>query len=743
MVGRSHEMEQVQTALEAVLTTQRASSLLIHGYSGTGKSVLALHAIQRLEFLTVKGKYDQNSSSRPFAGIVDATTELIDALGYDLVGFVADSLKVDEQQILATLVPTFGTLFRCESSQNDEGSDREEGGNGPDESTLIRFMGIFRRFLIAVCQKAPLIIFLDDLQWADDASRLLLDSIYLDRRMQNLLLIGAIRDGETTTYEPPAKALLPVTVLTIGHLGLEGINEICSEVLNMRPEETEDLSQVVLRATAGNPYYIKQFISSLYRNKLLRFSHEMQEFEWNLDYIQEYAKQSDSVVKLMIKTIKAMSFRSQIILVVSANMGHTFKSSVLSHLLKSCELVDFFTNKTESCSCMSESEVLEALDEAGRAGLVETNRCGVYRFTHDRVQQSAIMLLPSGDTGMKIKAKVGSLLLQMSDSGGKDRWMLFTATDLLMHNAPTEQASQVAAVCFKAAKTAAKQAAFKTAARFADFGWSLISKKMRTNYKLGIELLSLAAEMHYCCGSIATAKARVECVYSRAINIQDRFRANHVLLQCYSNESDYDSSVKVGIDLLRETGVNFPKNPGKLSTIGNLITLKRKLRGQTAQDLYNLPIMKNKLLNEALHLFGIIGIAAFFGGRSDVCVLISIKAMIITVDHGLCIHTPFAIAGYAMLESHLGNMQAAYDYAKVAGELSKRRGMEFGYCRTRLIICLLHQYLCERMHESVGELLQAVDIGMRHVDSMKAFAAMRQVAQLNIFVGKNLMFCEK
>jgi len=751
MIGRSREIEQVEQALASVLETKKASSLLIHGYSGTGKSALALHVIQRFDVLSVKGKYDQNSGSRPFSAVIDATTELLDALEYEKTERIVESLKVEEQQILGMLVPAFSILSGCESSHYEDSSK----GNdiGPDESTLIRFMGIFRRFLIAVCNELPLVLFLDDLQWADEASRSLLDSIFRDRRMSNLLLVGAIRDGEPTTFDPPVRSILPVLKLTIGPLTLESSNDVCSKALNMKPEKTEELSKSVLKATVGNPYFVKQFITSLHRTKLVQFSPEKNEFVWDIEKVQEHAQQSDNVVELMVKTIKAMSYQSQIILVVAATMGHTFKASVLSPVLGTFDLLCLLTSHfghSQSGGSLSkfkltflnEEEVMQALDEACKAGLIEMTKIGVYRFTHDRVQQSATMLLPEGDVGRQIKAKLGSLLLKMS-SGHKDSWMLFAGTDLLMKNAPPEEASQVAAVCVKAAKTASKQGAFKTAARFSDFGYSLIAKKMRTNYKVGIELLTLAAEMHYCGGAIDTAKERVESVCNKAISTQDRFRANHVLLQCFSNESDYDASVSNGIDMINETGIHFPKHPGKLAVARNLIALKSKLRGKKARDLYALPKMRNRHMEEALNLLSIIGFAAFFGGLRDTTVLVLIKMTLITLDHGISRHAPSAIACYAMLESHLGNMQKAYDYAMVASELSKRRSMEPQYCRTRIIVAVFHHYLGERFHTSVADLAKGVDLGLKHADSMQAFVAMRQVSQFNIFAGKTLFYSEK
>jgi len=266
---------------------------------------------------------------------------------------------------------------------------------------------------------------------------------------------------------------------------------------------------------------------------------------------------------------------------------------------------------------------------------------------------------------------------------------------------------------------------------------------MQTDCRLGMELLSLAAEMHYCSGSLTKAKERVETISSKAIHVQDSFRGNRVLLQCFVSVSDFHSCVKVGIKMLNEMGYPFPKKPGAFAVLRSIVNLKRKVNRIKATDLSNMPKMDNSIMKEVLNVIPNIGNAAFFGGFNNLCVLCMVQGMVIALDHELSVHAPMVISASALLEAHLGNIQKAYDFAKVADDLSQRPDMASQYCRTRAIVCSSTQYLSNRMAKSVDELFQSVDHGFKHSDSMWAFAVVLQAAHFSIFAGKTLHFCEK
>jgi len=112
---------------------------------------------------------------------------------------------------------------------------------------------------------------------------------------------------------------------------------------------------------AGNPYFVKQFFSSLHRDPFVQYSNENREFTWDMSSVHEQAKKSDNVVDLMVKTIEAMSYHTQIILILASAMGPTFKSVVLSPLLANFDQAQELYNKAIEGFAKGQMFLMEAI----------------------------------------------------------------------------------------------------------------------------------------------------------------------------------------------------------------------------------------------------------------------------------------------------------------------------------------------------------------------------------------------
>ena len=104
-----------------------------------------------------------------------------------------------------------------------------------------------------MCKEVPLVLFLDDLQWADDSSKSLLESMYNDKRMEGLLLVGAIRIGEPTSFSPPYDSRMRNLKIIVDSLTCDDVNKGVSKALGSQIEQTEELSKAIFKATSGNP----------------------------------------------------------------------------------------------------------------------------------------------------------------------------------------------------------------------------------------------------------------------------------------------------------------------------------------------------------------------------------------------------------------------------------------------------------------------------------------------------------
>ena len=162
--GRDKEIEKIQEAIDRVrVEGGRAEALLVHGYSGTGKTVLVRRVLQEQKnLMPVFGKYDQvEGAQRPFSAIDNIASELCQIVlaesfeSQATIHKIQAALSDDELRVLKAVVPDIENVFPAKLR-----SRKSETMVG--ESALIRFMNIFRRFVQAIASAdVPIVLFLE------------------------------------------------------------------------------------------------------------------------------------------------------------------------------------------------------------------------------------------------------------------------------------------------------------------------------------------------------------------------------------------------------------------------------------------------------------------------------------------------------------------------------------------------------------------------------------------------------
>ena len=205
---------------------------------------------------------------------------------------------------------------------------------GPIESQN-RFNRLFKEFIRVFAQKEhPLVIFLDDLQWADSATLKLMQTLITDPAQQYLLLIGAYRDNEVNpthpliqTVEEIEKTGTVVNNIVLQPLDLENVTELVAETLNNRTEKVHSLAELICNKTGGNPFFLTQLLQALYQENLLKFEfnsfHEERNggWSWSIDEIQAIGITDKSVVELVASRIEKLPAATQDSVEISSLCG--------------------------------------------------------------------------------------------------------------------------------------------------------------------------------------------------------------------------------------------------------------------------------------------------------------------------------------------------------------------------------------------------------------------------------------
>jgi len=270
LYGREREIEKLLASFDRVLKGGTPELVLVAGYSGIGKSsvVNELHkVIVPPRGLFASGKFDQYKRDIPYSTLAQAfqslTRRLLAKSEADLAPWRAALLEAlgPNGRLMIDLVPELKHII----------GDQPPVPDLPPQDARRRFQVVFRRFIgVFARPDHPLALFLDDLQWLDAATLDLLEDLLTPEGVQHLMLIGAYRDNEVTAAHPLMRKLeairsagANVQEITLAPLAAEDVRQLIADALRCEPERAASLAQLAHEKTAGNPFFLVQFLHTL------------------------------------------------------------------------------------------------------------------------------------------------------------------------------------------------------------------------------------------------------------------------------------------------------------------------------------------------------------------------------------------------------------------------------------------------------------------------------------------------
>jgi PAS domain S-box-containing protein len=391
-----------ETALAAILETARRAQagqvelVLISGPAGVGKSALAQEAQRRLAASPghcIAGKFEQFGRADPYAPLATAFGALI----HHLLMEGGPALTLWRQRLLEA-VGANGQLLIELTPQLELIIGPQPPVSTEDLTTRRnRFQYAFCRFVDVFAQaEHPLTLALDDLQWADAASLDLLETL-LSSVNGSLLVLATVRDAEGAEGARLRQLLgrLEQSVraperITLGELPDAVVTELLMDTLRRPAAEIQPLAELLLRRTQGNPYFLREVLTSLATGGAITFDHARGEWQWDLERIARY-EPATTLIEFLLMKAKRLPAETQYTLQIAACVGARFDAQ---------EIV--------TVSGMAFADARLALWTATAHGLIERARPreevktpqatpddGAFVFAHDKVQQTFYSLLSS------------------------------------------------------------------------------------------------------------------------------------------------------------------------------------------------------------------------------------------------------------------------------------------------------------------------------------------------------------
>ncbi|MEH2360511.1 hybrid sensor histidine kinase/response regulator [Nostoc sp.] len=611
LYGREIEVATLLAAFDRV-SSGTTEMMLVSGYSGIGKSCLVheVHKpIVRQRGYFISGKFDQFKRNIPFASLIQAFQDLMRQMLTETDDQIAvwKSKLIDalgsNGQVIIDVIPELERIIDPQPAVPQLGSSESQN----------RFNRVFQQFIHVFSQpEHPLVLFLDDLQWADSASLKLIQLIITDPDSQYLLLIGAYRDNEVSATHPLIQTLEEiqktgaiVNNIILQLLDIAHVNQLVADTLRTEILKVKPLAELLFAKTQGNPFFLTQLLKSLYQDNLLSFDFERGLWQWDIQVI-EGVNITDNVVELMVSQIQKLSAKAQNVLKFAACIGDKFSLDMLAII-----------NKT------SQSETAADLWEALQSGLVlplnnsyktplvfdseqmetENRRSHhaspiTYKFLHDRVQQASYSLIPD-DQKKQTHLKIGELLLKhtsktdIEDNIFEIVNQLNIGAEFITQQPQKDRLVQLNLIAGQKAKAAT---AYESAVKYLNVGLGLlITDSWECHYDLTLNLYVETAAVEFLNTNFERAEMLSDVVLSQAKTLLDRVQVYETKMQFYIAKNQMQAALNTGLQVLKMLGLPLSDKPPTRLT-------RLNLGGKRIEDLTELPEMTDAYKLAALRV---------------------------------------------------------------------------------------------------------------------------------------------
>lgn len=647
--------------------------LLISGHTGVGKSSL-VHALREYAGRSggrfSSGKFDQFRRDRPYFAVIQALQSLV----RELLADPGDRIALWRRSLLDRLGNGTGALLKLIPDLQHIVGPPEPMVTpvALDEQSRFR---LFSQFLGALADpEQPLVLFLDDLQWADLASLQLLESLARTPCLPGLLLIGSYRDDElhadhplTPTLERLRASPIALREHRIQPLSLRQVNQLLADTLRRTESETQELALICHQKTQGNPFFLNQFLHSLHEAGLIRFRYDR--WQWDEHAIRS-RELADNVVSLMVGKIRRLPPRTQKVLPLAACIGGVFDLRTLAVVNRASAhstVGDLWPALTEG--------LIVPLDDSYR--LLEHFDADHtrYRFVHDRIQQAAYSLID--ECAFKaLHLLIGEQMLQRLEADEIDQRVFEIANHLNLAGELVKSDAmrlQLAALNLKAGKRAKESAAFDSALDYLRTGLALLPDDCWERcYSLALDLHLATTEAANIKMDFTLMDRLIRTIDERARTLLEKVRTYEIRIQSEVSRNRFPQALSTAIRVLSLLGVALPEKPNRVQIWLGLLRTRRLLRHVPGERIVNIgPMTEPRALAALPILVSLFGVVKF--SSSALRPLVMARQVELTVRHGLTDYSATAFAGYGgVLCGQLGAIDEGYRIGRLGMTIDER-----------------------------------------------------------------------
>lgn len=678
LYGREAQRE----ALEASFDRTRGDDaqtelLLVSGLVGVGKSSLVAGLkpiVEACAGVMISGSFDQGRAT-PLAGIIEVLSDLVTQLEHRGRA-TQTSLRQEllaalgrNARLLTDLVPELARLLGEHAPVHELA--------GPER--LNRLHLVVERFLSALASPArPLVLFFDDLQWADPASLALLEHLLSSPARESLLVIGACRTNELGPEHPLRDAVerlksagANVSNIEVDVLSLDEIVALLADTLCAEQADLHDFATLALDKTQGNPFYLRQLLRTMYDEGLLQYDGAVQTWRWEIDRLGSCSAFGD-ISEVLLRNLESLPPASLQLTQIAACIGPRVDLLTLAQVANRAAL-DVFTDLWPTF----EHGLLEIggdlLDNfaligntAQQGGAVEV----VLSFRHARIQQAAAGSL-SEDARAQTHLNIGAVLRRRveGDEPGHRAFEIADHLNSARALLDARERSELVDLNIVCGRQALDSAAYASAIDYLVVAAELLAPDAATTdhdrwFHLEIErgrALSLD-------GRYERAAACHDLLLGQAQTIAERLLVNTAQVEHALLAADFERGYAACRRAFALYGVELPERDkdAHAMLVAELAALEDKLDTRPLDSLSELPEFDDEASRPLLGLLHGLGAISYFSGRRAVYAWTTARMTHIFVTSG---NSNMSSVAYARMALHLAE-RGEYERSRAFGELA-------------------------------------------------------------------------
>ncbi|MEH2236075.1 trifunctional serine/threonine-protein kinase/ATP-binding protein/sensor histidine kinase [Nostoc sp.] len=731
LYGRQAEVESLLAAFDRV-AQGNTEMILVAGFSGIGKTAVVneVHKpIVRQRGYFIKGKYDQFQRNIPFSAFVQAFR--------DLMGQLLSETDAQLEQWKATILTALGenaqviieVIPELEKIIGQQPPVLELSGSAAQN----RFNLLFQKFIqVFTTKEHPLVIFLDDLQWADSASLKLTQLLMSERGIHYMLVIGAYRDNEVSPAHPLMFSLGEIykteailNKITLAPLNHKDLNYLIADALKCDLLIALPLTDLVYQKTQGNPLFANQFLKLLHEDELINYNFDMGHWQCDIAQVRALAF-TDDLVEFLVLQLQKLSEATQKVLQLAACIDNQFDLTTLAivHEKSLAETAADLWKALQEGLVIPTTEVYKFYQQesgesviASDSWMLNSGSCS-YKFLHDRVQQAAYSLIPE-DQKQIVHLKIGRLMLRNISLEQREEHLFKLVNQLNLGVeliTQPEEREELAKLNLTASHKARISTAYEAAVEYTNFGIRLLTEDCwQHQYELALTMYSTSAEVAHLNGDFEQMEQRVKVILQNGKTVIDQVKAYEVKILSQVAQNRMLSAIKTGLQVLKLLGIELPEQPTPIDITRGLEETQLALAGKAIEDLLELKLMTEPDKLAAMNILTNIAGAAYLV-MPELYPLILFKQVNLSLNYGNTANSLYAYSSYGLILCGIvGDIDSGYQFGQLTLKLLDKLNAKEFIAKTYMIVygCLNHwkKHLRELLHPIQSAYYSGVEIG--------------------------------